>query len=70
MQTQFVSPAELAAAKPFGRRLAPQTIRTWITRGLDGKKLPAKRCGGRWLVSVIDAERFLGVSLGDCSTKN
>ncbi len=61
--TQFVSPAELAAIKPLGRRVAPQTIRTWITRGLDGRRLPAQRLGGRWMVSVADAERFLGVVL-------
>lgn len=61
--SEFISTSELAAAKPYGRRLAPQTIRAWITRGLDGRKLRAKRMGGRWLVSVSDAESFLGVRL-------
>jgi hypothetical protein len=37
------------------------TVIRWITRGARGRKLPAVRQGGQWLVNPDDADAFVRV---------
>lgn len=38
---------------------SPGTVRLWITRGLGGTRLEARRTGWRWLTSKEAVARFL-----------
>jgi hypothetical protein len=52
-----------------GRRPHVSSVVRWITRGVRGRRLPAIRQGGVWLVSPIDVDRFVQfVSEGPSTT--
>jgi hypothetical protein len=44
-----------------GRTPHVATVIRWITRGARGRKLPAVRQGGQWLVNPADADAFVRV---------
>lgn len=43
----------------LGYRLHISTLHRWRTRGLRGKKLNARRLGGRWFSTLDDVMDFL-----------
>ncbi len=65
--------SEISAALPGARgakRLAPSTLTRWIITGCparDGQRirLPATRCGSRWLVYQTDLDTFFAALAAD-----
>jgi hypothetical protein len=57
----MLSPTQAAAriGAVSGRTPHVATVIRWITRGARGRKLPAVRQGGQWLVSAADADAFV-----------
>jgi hypothetical protein len=42
-----------------GRKPHIATIHRWVHRGVSGRRLRARRVGGRWIVSRVALEDFL-----------
>ncbi len=43
---------------PPGAQPSKCTLRTWVTRGVDGYRLKALKVGGHWLTRPSDVRRF------------
>jgi hypothetical protein len=56
MVTLSVAAAHLA--ERTGKRPHVCTVLRWIQRGVRGRKLPAVRQGGQWLVALSDVDSF------------
>ena len=63
MNGPMLTPTQAAAriGLASGRTPHVATVIRWIVRGARGRKLPAVRQGGQWLVSPDDADAFVRV---------
>jgi hypothetical protein len=63
MSGLMLSPTQAASriGAVSGRTPHVATVIRWITRGARGRKLPAVRQGGQWLVNAADADAFVRV---------
>jgi hypothetical protein len=52
---------ELVAGRAFSRKL----LCRWITEGLDGRTLEARKVGGRYLSTMDALAEFLGIEEGN-----
>jgi hypothetical protein len=53
--TDYITPAQASELAQF--RLTAQTIRNWVNRGIEGRRLPALRLGPRKI--LIQRGQFL-----------
>lgn len=52
-------PVADALAKRLPKRPSPETIWRWRTRGVNGVKLKAKRCGRCWMTTLDNVDEFI-----------
>ena len=50
----------------LGRRVGPATIWRWRLKGINGAKLPAIRCGQRWMTTVAAFADFIRAQTANC----
>lgn len=58
-----LTPAQVAKRieRVSGRKPHISTVIRWVVKGCGGRKLPAIRVGGYWLIDPIDADNFIQV---------
>jgi len=61
MSDRRLTPSQAAArfGEITGRRPHVSSVIRWVTRGVRGRRLPAIRQGGVWLVATTDVDRFV-----------
>ena len=61
MSERRLTPAQAASrfGEITGRKPHVSSVIRWVTRGVRGRRLPAIRQGGVWLVSPLDVDRFV-----------